>query len=275
VNRRFYRAGQFAQKAAVSIRTLRYYDEAGLLAPAGHTESGYRLYTDADLVNLQRILALKFLGFSLEEIKVLTGAGPQGLPDVLAQQKAMMRAKRAQLDRIIQAIEKTEQVLRSGQREWEDLVHVIKEIQMDQNKEWVHKYLTPEQQQQMAALTAQAYSESARAKLAERAAATPWTEEDQQRVSARWDAVYAEARRLNAAGADPAGPEGQALAQEHTALVEAFTGGDPEIAAGLKKWWQGHNALPEAQRPLPYALSPAEGAFLNQVLAVYQQSRKA
>src|SRR5262245_24745220 len=114
VDQRFYRAGQFARKAAVSIRTLRYYDQEGLLAPSGYTESGYRLYSDGDLVNLQQILALKFLGFSLEEIKVLLRSRPHSLQDVLAQQKAMMRDKRTQLDGIIAAIEGTEKLLQAG-----------------------------------------------------------------------------------------------------------------------------------------------------------------
>src|SRR5205085_5128685 len=106
-------------------------------------------------------------------------------------------------------------------------------IQMDQNKDWVKKYLTPEQQLQMETLSAQSYSESARAKLAERG---PWSEADQERASAQWEAVYAEARRLTAAGADPAGAEAQALAQQHSALVGAVTGDDPELMERLKKF---------------------------------------
>jgi DNA-binding transcriptional MerR regulator len=276
VNRRFYRAGQFAQKATVSIRTLHHYDREGLLSPSGHTESGYRLYTDNDLAALERILALKFLGFSLEEIRALVQSGPQSLQEVLAQQKEMMCAKRSQLDSIIAAIEKTEKVLQTGECDWDDLVHLIKEIQMDQNKEWVKKYFTPEQLQQMGELTAQSYSESAWAKLAEvHKDRAPWTEEDQKRVSAQWEAVYAEARRLTAAGADPAGDEALALAQQHNALVSAFTGGDPEVAAAVKQWWEKHNALPEAQRPLPqFTLDSTEDAFLKQALAVFQERQK-
>src|SRR5438128_10142424 len=64
----FYHTGQFAQKADVSVRTLRYYDKVGLLSPSYYTEAGYRLYTDTDFSRLQQILALKFLGFSLREI---------------------------------------------------------------------------------------------------------------------------------------------------------------------------------------------------------------
>ncbi|TMC89515.1 MAG: MerR family DNA-binding transcriptional regulator [Chloroflexi bacterium] len=45
----YYHTGQFAQKASVSIRTLRYYDKVGLLSPSQYTEAGYRLYTDPEI----------------------------------------------------------------------------------------------------------------------------------------------------------------------------------------------------------------------------------
>ena len=186
MDQRLYRTGQFARKAAVSIRTLRYYDREGLLAPSGYSAAGYRLYTDADLGNLQQILALKFLGFSLEEIKALLRAGPHSLADVLAQQKAMMRAKRAQLDGIIQAIEQTEHLLQTGACDWDSLAGVIQAIQMDQNKEWVNKYLTPEQQQQMQRLSEQSYSDAAREKLAARVDLCADRANGQLRVLGTW-----------------------------------------------------------------------------------------
>jgi DNA-binding transcriptional MerR regulator len=269
LDRGFYPAGQFARKAAVSIRTLRYYDQEGLLPPSRVTAAGYRLYTDADLMNLQQILALKFLGFSLEEIKALLRAEPHSLADVLAQQKAMMRAKRTQLDGIIQAIEQTEQLLQTGTCDWDSLVNVIQVIHMDQNKEWVSKYLTPELQQQMQRLSEQSYSEADREKLAARAQA--WTEADQQQISAQWAAIWDSAKRLTAAGADPAGPEAQALAQQHNDLIAAFTGGDPDIRSGLQRWWQNHDALPAQQRPFQAPLTATEQAFLDQALAAYRQ----
>jgi DNA-binding transcriptional MerR regulator len=269
LDRGFYPAGQFARKASVSIRTLRYYDQEGLLPPSRVTAAGYRLYTDADLGNLQQILALKFLGFSLEEIKALLRAEPRNLADVLAQQKAMMHAKRTQLDGIIQAIEQTEQLLQAGECDWDALVNVIQVIQMDQNKEWVNKYLTPEQQQQMQHLTEQSYSDTAKEKLAARAQG--WTEADQQQANAQWAAIWDGAKRLTAAGADPAGPEAQALAQQHNALIAAFTGGDPDIRSGLQQWWQHHDELPTAQRPFQAPLTAPEQAFLDQALAVSRQ----
>ncbi len=59
-----YYIGEFAERAAVTVRTVRYYDQIGLLAPARYTGAGQRLYTTEELATLQQILALKLLGFS-------------------------------------------------------------------------------------------------------------------------------------------------------------------------------------------------------------------
>lgn len=60
---------QVARLTCISIRTLQYYDEIGLLKPSELTASGYRLYNDEALQTLQQILFFKELGFSLKEIK--------------------------------------------------------------------------------------------------------------------------------------------------------------------------------------------------------------
>ena len=72
----YYTSGEFAEKAHVSIRTIRYYDQKNLLKPAARTKSGALRYTDQDFAKLQQILLLKYLGFSLNEIREMTiGAG--------------------------------------------------------------------------------------------------------------------------------------------------------------------------------------------------------
>jgi DNA-binding transcriptional MerR regulator len=255
----------------VSLRTLRYYDRVGLLSPAQHTEAGYRLYTEADLFRLQQILALKFLGFSLAEIKACLQAGPQRLPEALAQQKAMLREKRSHLEAILRAIEETEALLQAGQCSWEAIGRVIQVIQMDQKKEWVKKHFTDEQQQKMEELSKSAYTEEARQKLEQRG---EWTEADQQRASEQWTYLATEARRLAAAGADPAGPEAQALAKLKCELLSAFTQGDAEIEGGLKRFWEQFNALPQEEKPFdraPYDPGPEGGALLDQAMAIYQR----
>ncbi len=57
--------------AGVTVRTLHHYDEIGLLVPSERSESGYRLYSGADLSRLQEILVWRQLGFSLTEIQAM------------------------------------------------------------------------------------------------------------------------------------------------------------------------------------------------------------
>jgi len=61
--------GELAKQTGISIRTLHYYDEIGLLSPSHRTESGHRLYIERDIIRLQQIMSLRQLGFSLQEIR--------------------------------------------------------------------------------------------------------------------------------------------------------------------------------------------------------------
>lgn len=77
--------GELAEKTALSLRTIRHYDEIGLLVPSGRSEGGYRLYTDDDLARLLLIRRMKPLGYSLDQMADLLraidgaiGAGPAG-----------------------------------------------------------------------------------------------------------------------------------------------------------------------------------------------------
>lgn len=255
----------------MSVRTLRFYDKVGLLSPSKRTESGYRLYGDRDLVRLQHILALKFLGFSLEEIGEFLAASPLGLRDALAQQKAMLRERRSQLDTVLRAVEEAERHLAADESDWESLANLIRAIQMEQRGDWRTKYFTGEQLETLATLGERSYSPEARAKLASRG---PWTEEDQRRVDAQYAALYAGVREAVAAGIDPDGAEGQALAGQAIGLLEAFTGGDPAVWVGLQTFWQQQAQLPAAQRPVRIPLSEAEVDFLEQAKTVYLERRR-
>ena len=63
------RIGEIAKKAGVNPKTIRYYEEIGLLPPAPRTESGYRQFADKDAERLEFIRSAKTLGIALEEIK--------------------------------------------------------------------------------------------------------------------------------------------------------------------------------------------------------------
>ncbi len=267
-----YQTGQFAKLASVTERTLRFYDKAGLLSPSCRTAAGYRLYTEADLIRLQRILALKFLGFSLEEIRQCLRIGPIRLQASLAQQKRMLRERRAQLEAVIQAIEKTEALLDNG-HSWEAIINVIQVIQMQETGDWRKKYFTDEQLQQMEEWSKKYYTPEQRRKLAEWG--KPWTEQDQLEANQQWSTVQAELKRLVAAGSDPASPEAQALVRQWRKLVNEFTHGDAGIAASLRKMYEDISALPPGQAPYALPFTAEEGAFLHKALEVLEQQEPA
>ena len=64
-----WKVGELAKRTGLSVRTLHYYDEIGLLSPTHHTASGHRLYGDADVGRLQQILSLRELGFPLDQVR--------------------------------------------------------------------------------------------------------------------------------------------------------------------------------------------------------------
>ncbi|EFH90591.1 MerR family transcriptional regulator [Ktedonobacter racemifer] len=269
MDRQFYHTGQFARMASVSIRTLRFYDKVGLLSPSGYTEAGYRLYTDADFWRLQQILALKFLGFSLEEIKACLRVGPSGLRESLQIQHCMLMERKQQLDKVLQALEETQRLLEVNTQDWSAILHVIQVIQMQQDNEWRKKYLNDEQLQKMDELSRASYTEEQRQQIAERG--KNFTEADQVEASRRWSELGAELKRLMSINADPAGPEAQALAAQWNAMIASFTQGDPGITQGLKNFYGNLGKMPEAERPIAMPYSKEEWAFINQMLAAYQQ----
>jgi DNA-binding transcriptional MerR regulator len=200
---------EFAEQAGVTVRTLHHYDRLGLLSPR-RNGSGYRLYRERDLERLEQIVALKFLGLPLKQIRQLLVRDAADLPGALRSQRAVLEEKRRLLDRAIRAIRDAERQPGPAQ-----LKKIIEVIAMQENTDWKEKYYSPE----------------ARAKIEARRA--EWTPELQERVSRQWKELIADVEA--ALGEDPAGERAQALAARWKKLVDGFTGGDPEIAAGLRK----------------------------------------
>lgn len=91
----------------VSVRTLHYYDNIGLLTPDDLTEAGYRIYSDENLSTLQQILFFRELGFPLKKIKELLDSPSFDRQAAFEMQRNMLIEKRNQLDGMIETIEKT------------------------------------------------------------------------------------------------------------------------------------------------------------------------
>lgn len=134
-----YTTGQLAEKAFVTIRTLRYYDKVGLLKPSHHSDGGHRLYTNEDLLRLEQILGLKFLGFSLTEIKRFLET-PKSLTESLSMQKEIMKDKKERIEQAIDAIEEVERVLQDDQPDWESVLNRLRMIRFERDEEWWEKY---------------------------------------------------------------------------------------------------------------------------------------
>lgn len=92
---------EVSRLTGVSIRTLQYYDKIGLLRPAGHTRSGYRLYDDAALERLQQILLFRELEFPLKDIRAILESADFDREKALEQQITLLSLKKEHLENLI------------------------------------------------------------------------------------------------------------------------------------------------------------------------------
>lgn len=102
-----YTVQKLAQMAGVSARTLRYYDEIGILTPARINSSGYRIYGQPEVDRLQQILFYRELGMSLDGIKDIVTAPSFNGAQALREHRERLLEKRGQLDLLISNVEKT------------------------------------------------------------------------------------------------------------------------------------------------------------------------
>jgi len=102
-----YTIQKLSRMAGISTRTLRYYDEIGMLKPARINSSGYRIYGQEQVDLLQQILFYRELGVSLEEIKTIVTAPHFDGEQTLREHRQRLLEKREQLDLLIANVDKT------------------------------------------------------------------------------------------------------------------------------------------------------------------------
>ena len=139
----FYSTGELANLAGVSIRTVQYYDQRGILTPTALTEGGRRLYTDSDLEQLRMICFLRDLGFSIEQIrKVLAEENAAQvlellLVDHIATAKEDLAAKEQQVDIAVKILDR----LRKQDPQSLDFLMDIS-LSMKNQKAWKKRFIT-------------------------------------------------------------------------------------------------------------------------------------
>src|SRR5215475_6435812 len=244
---RQYRINEFAALAGVTAKALRHYDRLGLLKPH-RTGSGYRLYSERDLERLQQIVALKFLGLPLKQIKRLLEQEMPPLSHALGAQRAVLEEKRRLLDHAISSIQDVQDALASGEpADTAILKRLIEVIEMQSHLETMKQY----------------YSDEAWAKLKK---LRRQNSKRQSGISASWRRFFREAESLY--GEDPASKKAQDFGARWVRLFESTTGGDAGVLAGMQRAWADRgNWPPEMQRLAPEFDQKKVGDFIAKIFA--------
>jgi DNA-binding transcriptional MerR regulator len=238
---------EFAALTGVTVRALHHYDRVGILQPR-RSSSGYRLYGRRELERLEQIVALKFIGIPLKQIKAVLSHHPSNLADALRLQRLVLEEKRRLLDHAIEAVRTAEQSFEAGGRPNAAILkQIIEVMEMQNDNQWSENY----------------YSPAAQAKIKEQQAT--WTPELQARAQQDWLDLF---RDVEAAlNEDPASEKVQALAARWKRLVSAFTGGNPEIAQGLNRMYADRPNWPQSiqERMAPFS-HPKVWEFMGRAL---------
>lgn len=206
------RIGEVAERTGVSAKALRLYDKRGLLRPATHSASGYRLYDGESLRRLMQIVLLKRGGFSLAEIGILlehdSEAGTRVLADRIASLEREVSVREQGLDALRTA---AKQAGSAGTMNVTDLTRAIRmNTQLDVK-----------------------LTESERREMRERAGELG--EQGMQQAQKDWAELIEAVRSAMEAGTPPEDPQVRELGRRWHELAQAATGGNPAIAGKIAK----------------------------------------
>lgn len=207
--------GELAKRTGLTVRTLRYYDEIGLLSPPRLPGSDYRQYGSAEISRLQQIASLRQLGFALDEIREILTRPETSVRQVIELHLTRLNEQIALMEQLRYRLETIDRGLHANGTVTAEALLATMEVM---NR--MEKYYTPEQ---LATLKARAEEIG---------------DEHIREVEAEWPQLIAQVQAEYDAGTDPADPRVQALAQRCMELVREFTGGDPGITQSVNRMWQ-------------------------------------
>jgi DNA-binding transcriptional MerR regulator len=225
-----YLIKEFADLTKVTVRALHYYDQLGLLKPSFERANGYRVYTDADLLKLQQIVTLKFMGFSLRQIReLLDSKGYEAVKSLKVQAEAV----KDEIVRLREASRAIEQVLSlletKGRIHKQKLIKIMEVIQMgeDVKKGWHEKFYTEAELKEFAEV------------------GKKYTPEMVAAYQRRWAELIDEVKKN--LKADPASETAQSLAKRWTDLLNEAYGDRPELKARIGEAYTA-GAVPDDYR---------------------------
>ena len=205
------KVGALAKCTGLSVRTLHYYDEIGLLQPSNVTSSGHRVYGPDELARLQRIKSLRQLGFSLDEIRACLDAPEFSAHRVIELHIRQLRSQIGEQERLVALLETLDASFSAGSIASPDqLIDAIESISS------LDRTFTPEELADLKARGERLGRDHVKA------------------VEQEWPRLIARMRGAMLSGADPASEEVIAIARRWRELVREFTGGNPEIARKVR-----------------------------------------
>lgn len=203
--------GHLAKRVGVSIRTLHYYEEIGLLRPPRRTASNHRVYDHQHVEQLLKIRTMQQLGFDLHTIKQLLNQHTQNnhLFDLLKARHQQAIEQRRQIDHLVDKLEQVIHTLESSQSPSLDIC--IDTLEAMNMTNIFDKYYTQEQLDTLE----QRHQQFSKAEIKE--------------VEHAWNQLFAFVRQAIDDGIDPSHERCAAFAQQHKRLLEMFSGGDANI----------------------------------------------
>ena len=230
--------GELAKRTGVSVRTLHYYDEIGLLRPKAVTASKHRVYGPAELVRLQQIKSLRRLGFSLDEVRACLDAPEFSPSRVLDLHVRRLREQIAHEERLVTLLETLAAGYRtSSMKTADDFINIIEEITM------IERSFTPDELAEIKERGAKLGAEHIKA------------------VEAEWPTLIAQVRREMLEGTDPASDRMRPLATRWRELVREFTGGNPSIEQKVRAMY-----VAEPKRAEQNGLDPAMFEYVGKAI---------
>lgn len=209
-----YSIGEMSKKTGVTIRTLDYYDEIGLVKPSSTTTGGHRQYEEEDVMRLEQVLALKYMGFSLGQIRSIlqesTATWQQSIQhqlEMIAQQQKRLQALERALKGVLYSIEFEDGV------NWPVILDIISLFQQtpDIDSKLYDKYFNNEEIESIVQMN----------------------KEIDPGILGQWTSIIYEVRAVM--HEDPASDNAQRVAERWMEQVYAMYGKDEEL---LDKMWQ-------------------------------------
>jgi MerR family transcriptional regulator, thiopeptide resistance regulator len=229
-----WKIGELAKRTGLTVRTLHHYDEIGLLSPAERSDGGHRVYDEADVQRLYRIVSLRSLGFPLDAIADALDGQAFDPRDAVDDHISRLEAQVAREQRLLRTLRHLRDRLDA-----DDFLTTIEELTMRE------RYYTTDQLAEL---------EQRREALGE---------DKIREVEQEWADIFATLKTEMENGTDPADPKLRPIGERSRELLEMFTGGNPGIENSLKTMYETEG--PEkASRGMA---DPAVFAYLAEVRA--------